>query len=231
MNVHGNDRKPTTGKLKTTVRAHESPSCPIEVYDGPAAHAGMDCCDDGSDESIASPSLVQVAFLKGNGRVKAITPVHIQVALKNSGEPSPFRFSRTGAVSRLILQLFAKRMVLLNVPFLIADDETAFKDLLIGFPVLRHLGANSRTLLEQKWTKLDGTDRANVERPSESTVFGRLGGLMIARMTKDDRPVLPKFNPQRPLTNHYKVQTEEDPFPDPFVIQPDEDKKTSKFRM
>lgn len=40
-------------------------------------------------------------------------------------------------------------MALMNVTFLVADDETVCEDLLLGFPVLRYLGVDFPTLLEQ----------------------------------------------------------------------------------
>lgn len=106
----------------------------------------MGRCDDGSDESISSPALAQAAVLKVIGRMTAIAPVHIQVSLKDSGKPATFTFSRTWLVPRLVLQLSAGHMALLNVTFLVADDDTACKDLLVGLPVLRHLGIDVRCL-------------------------------------------------------------------------------------
>lgn len=218
------DKQPTTGRLKQVISAFNSPSCPIEVRDGPVTHAGMGRCDDGSDESIVSPTLAQAAVVKGIGRMTAIAPIKIQVALKETGNPATFSFSRTWQVPRLVLKLSAGKMALLNVTFLVADDDTACEDLLLGLPVLRHLGIDSRTLLEQKWSSLDGTDCAGIDGHQSSNMIGLLGRLIVARMQRDDDDKSHEPPTNRPRANYFDSQHPADPFPDPFLINaPDEE--------
>lgn len=120
----------------------------------------MGRCDDGSDECFDSPTLPQAAAVKGIGRMVAIYPIKIHVSLKEKeiGNRATFSFSRTCNVPRLVLKLPARKIALLNVKFLVAEDDTAFEDLLLGLPVLHHLRIDTRTLLKQKWSSLDGTD-------------------------------------------------------------------------
>lgn len=40
-------------------------------------------------------------------------------------------------------------MALLNMFLFVADEDTASEDILIGLPILRHLGIESSTLLER----------------------------------------------------------------------------------
>lgn len=86
--------KPITRCLKESNLTHSLPFFPIEASDGPVTNEGMKRCDDGSDESIASPSSAQAAVLKDIGRMKAIASVRIQAALKDSGAPATFTFFR-----------------------------------------------------------------------------------------------------------------------------------------
>lgn len=54
------------------------------------------------------------------------------------------------------MELSSERMALNNIPYLISDATLASKDLLIGHSVLKHLGNDSRTLLERNGAQLDG---------------------------------------------------------------------------
>lgn len=212
-------KPPTAGRLQQPISPFTSPSCPAEVFDGPSSHSGVARCDDGSDESIASTKMAQDAVLKGIGRMSSITPVRIQVALRDSSEAASFTFSRVWTVPRLVLKLSAGQMALLNVSFLVADDETACEDLLVGLPVLRHLGVDTRTLLERRWGELHNTDCAGVDNPSRHHPAGRLGRLMVERLQDRDSPSTPSLNPDRPRADYFAHQADVDPFPDPFLLQ------------
>lgn len=165
--------------------------------------------------------------------MKAIPAVRIPVALKDSGESGTFKFSRTGMVPGLVLKLSSGRMALRNVSFLVADDETACEELLVGLPVLRHLGIDSRRLLEQNWNNPDGTECTIIERSLERRSVGHLGRLMTARLKNTETPPTPNLDPQRTRAKYYDRQTEEDPFPDPFVLQADDgqEEKTRLVRL
>lgn len=216
--------KPTTGRLTHPVNLASSPSCPIVVSDGLATLRGHGRCDDGSDESISSPQLAQKAVVKGIGKMAAISPVTIQVALKESDTPASFTFSRLWTVPRLVLELSAGQMALINVEFLVADDEIACEDVLVGLPILRHLGIDSRTLLERNWSTLTETDCASVVHSTASDSCGALGRLMIARLNSVSMATAPqtpahKRNPNRPRGDYYAYKYDVDPFPDPSLIE------------
>lgn len=50
--------------------------------------------DDGNDDSTASSSVAQHTVLKGIGRLEAIEPIPIYVALTSSEKAEEFQFSR-----------------------------------------------------------------------------------------------------------------------------------------
>lgn len=75
-------------------------------------------------------------------------------------------------------------MALLNVMFLVVDDDTACEDLLIGLAVLRHPLIDSCTFLEQNCNALDGTESSNLEPPTNGKKVGHLGRLLVARMQR-----------------------------------------------
>lgn len=140
----------TAGRLTQTISAFTSQSCPITVSDETVNAAGTGQCDDGSDKNIASPTLEHAAVLKGIGRITAMKPVRLQVPPQGTSEPTTFTFYRKWLMTRLVLRLSSGQTALLNVTFLIADDKTACKDLLVVLPVVRHWGIDSRTLLEKQ---------------------------------------------------------------------------------
>lgn len=82
----------TPGLLTDVVNPLNLPSYPTVVSHGPVSHISTGRCEDGSDVSIASPTLVHSAVLKGNGRMKAISPVRVQVELKDTAEPATSTF-------------------------------------------------------------------------------------------------------------------------------------------
>lgn len=189
--------------------------------------------DDGSDDTIASPRLVEKAVLKGIGRFEAIPPVSIQVALTDAGPAQTFNLSRKWTVPRLVLELSSGRMALRNVAFLVADDDLAFEDVLIGLPILQHLQIDSRTLLERNRAVLDGTDCANVGNETKNNSNGVLRRLMVSRMqhvdkeTHSDRRNQDGKNEQegtipldsnRPREDYFELQQQKDPFPGPSLL-------------
>lgn len=95
-------------------------------------------------------------------------------------ETVSFTFSRTLNVPLLVLQLSAGQMALLNVIFLVSDDETAFENLLSVLPVLRNLVIDSRTHLEQNWSSLYGNDCSSFADHSINGIIGRLGLILLA---------------------------------------------------
>lgn len=216
--------KSAAGRFNQPVSVFNSSICPIKVWDGPATYAEMERCDDSSDESFVSPSLVQTVIVKVIGIMASIAPMKIHVTLKKTGSPATSSFSCTWHVPRLLFKLAARQMALINIIFLVADNDTACEDLLIGLPVLRHLGIGSSTLLQQKWSSLDCTDCAGIGGHPTPNTAGQLGRLIVSQMQRDrDAPLQGKPR-DRPRSNYYDNQHTADSFPDPFLINPENDK-------
>lgn len=93
----------------------------------------------------------QSAVVKGVGRMSYIAPIRILVGLRDlkggSKQPAPFKFSRHWYVPNIVLHISAGKMDLLQLTFLVASYETECKNIIIGYPVLRHFNIDSRTLL------------------------------------------------------------------------------------
>lgn len=56
------------------------------------------------------------------------------------------------------MELCSGRLALRNISFLVSDAVLSSEDMIIGLPVLQHLGIDSRTLLERNRATLHGTD-------------------------------------------------------------------------
>ena len=80
-------------------------------------------CDDGSDETLISPRVAETAVLKGIGRLNKIDKVVVQVALKECDTAQQFSLSRSSTVPRVVMDLAARQLALLNVKFLVADAD------------------------------------------------------------------------------------------------------------
>lgn len=96
------------------------------------------------------------------------------------GEPSTF--SLTWKFPLLVMALSVGRMSLLNVTFIVADNETAREYFLVGLPVLRHLLIVSRMFLEQNWSTFNGTYCSAVDNTSHPSYSGHLVLLIISRL-------------------------------------------------
>lgn len=224
----GTPQRPTTGRLQQhPITISSGPSCAIIVSDGNVSVQGTGRCDDGSDETIASPRIAEKAVLKGIGRFEAITPVTVQVALSSSADPETFTFSRKWIAPRIVMELSAGRLALHNVSFLVADAHLSCEDILLGYPVLQHLGIDSRTLLERNRRVLDGTDCSPAAHPSISNHEGSLGRLLIARLQRVKQSVQSKtdesgtINLNRPRANYFDHKSDLDPFPNPNLVDMD----------
>lgn len=123
-----------------------------------------------------------------------------------------------------MLKLSASRLALANVSFLVDDDDLSCENLLVGFPVLHHLGIDSSTLLERSWVTLDGTDCSSINHSSMTKPRGTLGCLIITRLQREyfsesEREIQqPNSNPERPRGNYFAHKLDIDPFPDPNLI-------------
>lgn len=226
----------TAGRLANT---HGTAACDITLKDDNATLPCIGRCDDGADESIASPRLAEAAVLSGIGKLKKINPVTVQVALKDQSDAQKFKFSREWAVPRLVLHLSVGPPALLNVTFLVVDAELAENDILIGQPVLKHLGIDSKTMLENNRAELNETDSSGVVR--DDMVPSTVGRILIARI-RGVQNMITNFNygggqnmktpavysPPRPRSNYYVNKADVDPFPNLSLIDlPDEDQAAS----
>lgn len=119
------------------------------------------------------------------------------------------------------MELSAGQMALLNVKFLVADEETAFQYLFVGLPVLRHPVIDSRTLLEHNWSTIKSTDCSSAGNTSHEGPSGHVGCLSISRLQGRIREHDTKHDPQRPRSNYFANQQDTEPFPDTFLIQPE----------
>lgn len=104
-----------------------------------------------------------------------------QAALKQGSHATKFTFSRSWTAPQTVLKLSAGLPVLLIIEYLFADGDLAKEELLIGLPVLRHLGLDARTLLEYLRDLLDATDCLGV---TTHNCHGRVGKPMIARQNR-----------------------------------------------
>eukprot|EP00178_Gracilaria_changii_P000257 TRINITY_DN1027_c0_g1_i1.p2 TRINITY_DN1027_c0_g1~~TRINITY_DN1027_c0_g1_i1.p2 ORF type:complete len:1106 (+),score=114.18 TRINITY_DN1027_c0_g1_i1:5972-9289(+) len=212
----------TVGRLTPTTHA-DSIACSITVSDGMTSIPTSGRCDDGSDDSIVSPKLAEAAALKGVGKITAIDKVSLPVALKKDGKQDAerFTFSRTWTVPRTILHLASGTLALMNISFLISDDDLACEHLLIGEPVLHHLRVDTHTLLDNNRFALNGSDCSTVGNPTSTKASGYVSRLMIARLNDPHPAPNPtKIDPARRRVVYDIVRQEADPFPDPALLDP-----------
>lgn len=206
-----------------------TPSFTVTIQDGREMMEATARADDGSDESIVSAKLAEKAVLNGIGKISKIDPIKIQVALKANDDAKSFRFTRTWTTPRLVLRLNAGPLALNNATFLVPDGELAAEDLLIGLPILQHLGIDTKAMLEKHRDVLDGADCSTIRSPSLST-NGKVGRLMIARLNRIEGDItLNEQDTTRPHVNYYSVREEEDPFPDSSLLDPIDSSQESEI--
>lgn len=181
-------RLPYQKSLNHTV-SFSSPACPITLLEGLSSVNGTGRCDDGSDDSLVSPRLVEQAALKGIGKLTAIEPIGIRVALKQGEDVQGFSFSRTRQVPLTVLHLASGQLSLANITFFVAGDELVCEDLIIGLPVLQHLRVDTRTLLENNRPVLDDADCSAVGNPTAINRGGVVSRMMTARKIRETESV------------------------------------------
>lgn len=156
--------------------------------------------------------------------------------MKDSTKAEKLKYSRIWTAPRTVLKLAAGLLALLIVEFLIAEAELTVEDLLIGLPVLRHLGVDTKTLLKTRRDLLDGTDCADIKSENRPGMTGRVGRLLIARLyhvsiesviQKISAPETDKQKIAQPLASvptretdidYFEVREEEDPFYDASTL-------------
>lgn len=216
-------KHPVAGRLQPTIGKTISSSFTVTLCDGNECMAAQGRADDGSDESIVSSTVAEKAVLNGIGKLTKIDPVFLQVALKQGDNAEKFTFSRTWTPPRTVLQLLVGPLALVNVTYLVADADLAAESLLIGLPVLQHLGVDTKTLLEERRDRLDGADCSAVKAATSGSGGGRVSRLMIARLNRvTNDSVEPVIHPDdnRHHVDFFKVREEADPFPDASLLDP-----------
>lgn len=188
----------------------------ITILDGRKHIQAVGCCDDGSDTSLVSPQLGEEAAQKGIGKLSSISTTTLSVALKSDKTPQTFTFSKAWTTPRTILHLTSGQMALIDVRFLVADYDLTCEDLLIGYPVFKHLQVDTRTLLEQKRAALEGADCTNVEHPTIPPGMGTVGRMMISQLHGNSTKYASRET--RPRINYYQARGEDDPFPEASLL-------------
>lgn len=158
-------------------------SCSITVSDQTFTLNETAKCDAGGDDNLVSLRLTEAAVVKVIGRIQAIEPVSVQVALGADIKPQTFKFSRMWKVPRLTFHLAAGPMALFNF-FLVSDDDLACEDLLLGQSVLRYLGINSRALLEQQCNQQHDVSLGDFDYSESRKMLGTIGRIMLARQQR-----------------------------------------------
>lgn len=147
------------------------------------------------------------------------------MALKKGADAPSFTFLRTWTIPRTVFNLFSGNIALADVTFLVAEDAIACEELIIGLPVLRHLKVDTRTLLENNRSKLDGQDCSAVGNPTMSSKGGVLSLMITARLNGVANEMSETVWNDRPRVNYFSVRTEADPFPDPSLLDPIDSEK------
>lgn len=220
----GSESKATTGRLKVPT-VHDGPAITIELAEDTSSITCVGRCDDGSDDSLVAPHVAERAVLDGIGKIKKIDPVTVSVALKKDEEAQQFSFSRTWTVPRIILSLPSGKLAMLNVCFLVADDDLACESVLVGLPLLEHMKVDTKTMLDENRDRLDGIDCGMVGNPTRGGSTGYVGRVMVARYNAEGNvssSALATVDPNRPKVDYFEARDEKDPFPDPCLIEPEQ---------
>lgn len=135
-----------TGRLLHYVNLSPSHLFSILFSDFGASLKDTGQFDDGIEKSIESPNPALYAVIEGIVAISKINPIASQVSIQGASEPSMFLVSSVLLVPRVVLQLLAGNMELVNISFVVADCYTVFQYLVISLPVLLRLVIYSRTL-------------------------------------------------------------------------------------
>lgn len=114
-------------------------------------------CNEETDDTIVSPSIAEAFDLKNVGKLRNISAVELQGALKEGEKAHLFTAPRSCTVLCLILHLVVGQRALLNVTFVIEDADLAQGDLLSGLIVLRRLRIDLLAMLELNQAALNVT--------------------------------------------------------------------------
>lgn len=212
--VPGSSKDPS---VKQVVSYSDNPTCTISIQ---SVGASMDVrvqCDDGSDDSLVPPKIASAAVIAGIGFIQPIKPWKPYVALKKGDNAQCFTFSRVWKVPRAVLQLSSGKLVVLNISYLVADDDRSSTGLLIGRPVLKHLKIDTKRILENNREKLDGIDCSAVGNPTIPQNGGYVSMVMISRQ---NHVVNIRTDDIHSSVNYFHYKANDDLFPDPCLLDP-----------
>lgn len=212
-------------KTESSTDANDFASCPDTVSNDVALLHNTDRYDDGRDESIVSPKLVKNAVLRKVVPMTAIKAVRLRVVIKASEDAQSLTLCRSRTFSRTVVNPESRQLALINVVFLVTDDELVRELLIIRLSVSHYLHVEKFTLLENNRAVIDGPDCSHNNNPSTESRFETIKQMMIAclncRQTPEDRtdsvkPVLV----DRHCVNYRTTRTDEDSFADPSLLRP-----------
>lgn len=141
-------------------------------------------CDDGADDSLVSKGIVEKGVQMGIGHIQKIPRTEMPMpVLGKDTAPIVIECHRAWHVPRTILHVASGALALRHIVYLVIEGELTPENLVVGRPVLSHLGVDTETLLSQNRETLHEQDCSNVGNP---TAFS--GRLKLNRITTVDTP-------------------------------------------
>jgi len=94
---------------------------------------------------------------------------------------------------------------------------------------------DTRTLLENNRAVLDGSDCSDIGNPTALRRGGKISRMMIARLNRIQEAESPseeshRLLADRPRVNYHTARSEEDPFPDPSLLDPVDTEQHAEIR-
>ena len=192
-------------------------------------------CDDGADDSVVSKSLAEKAVATGIGHIEQIPKTEVLMPVLNTDQkPISFSSTKVWKVSRTILHVISGPLALCNVSYLVINGELAPEQLLIGRPVLKHLGVDTSTLLDKNRLSLDGHDCIDVGNPTayvRRMMLSRISGNSSSANLQNEETSsqtadatnssnnLTSMEVVRPRKNYFVVRDEPDTLPEDFSLE------------
>lgn len=179
----------------------------ITVADEPQSIHGKGRTDGETDGYIWPSIFAEEAVLNEIGKNKNTEMIFKKAAMRDGEKVPSFSFIRILIPPRTILRLSVGLLALENVSLFVKDVDLSDGDLLIGNPVLKHLGVDTTTLLEQHSNVLDGAYCSDVQHKSMS------GGSAIVRLVlarQDD--IFIKEKGKTPTRSDLKAKGKINPF-------------------
>lgn len=143
--------------------------------------------------------------------MSAITPVVIPAALKDTESHASFTFAREWTVHEPVRKLSSNQMDFWNVSVPVADYSTAGQDVIIGLPILLHLGIDLCTLLKRVWIRLTSMECSSGFYNKKADECGTIGRWIIARLNPQTEQQKMAVDPSRPRINYYATTQYADP--------------------